>query len=111
MANDTRRCFLTALPAALLGCGSILFSAGVRATTPVLSNEVEVNSASQAMLESLPHVGPALAERLIKARPFYSWDDLRLRVKGVGPSTATKLSAAGLRVQGLPYVSDATQSR
>jgi len=73
--------------------------------------EVEANTASQAQLESLPGVGPALAERLLKARPFTDWADLQARVKGVGPATARKLSDAGLRVQGQPYMSGTTQSR
>ena len=74
------------------------------------NTEVEVNTASQAQLESLPGIGPALAERLLKARPFSDWADLRHRAKGVGKATAVKLSAAGLRVQGQPFLSSPTQS-
>jgi competence protein ComEA len=77
------------------------------------SNELDVNTASQAQLESLPGVGPSLAERILQARqsgPFADWPDLRKRVKGIGASTAKKLSGAGLRIQGRPYVSVTTQS-
>ena len=66
--------------------------------------ELEVNAATLAQLESLPGVGPALAERILIVRataPFSDWADLRRRVKGIGPATARKLSDAGLRVQGL----------
>lgn len=71
---------------------------------------VEANTATQAQLESLPGVGPSLAERILKARPFADWDELRHRVKGIGKATAAKLSAAGLRVQGQPFLSSPTQS-
>lgn len=62
--------------------------------------EVEVNTASRAALESLPGVGPALAGRLIAARPLRDWDDLIHRAGGVRAATARKLSSAGLRVNG-----------
>lgn len=67
--------------------------------------ELEINTATQAQLESLPGIGPALAERILAARaiaPFADWADLHRRVKGIGPATARKLSDAGLRVQGQP---------
>ena len=67
---------------------------------------LEVNSASQAQLESLPGIGPALAERMLAARAqehFKDWADLRRRVRGLGEASARKLSAQGLRVQGQAY--------
>jgi competence protein ComEA len=64
--------------------------------------EVEANSANRAALESLPGVGPALAGRLLAARPFQDWPDLIRRVGGVRRAMAQRLSAAGLRVNGLP---------
>lgn len=85
---------------------TLIFSVSARAQ----AGEVEVNTASQAQLESLPGIGPALAERLLKARPFADWADLRRRAKGVGKATAAKLSAAGLRVNGQPFMSSPTQS-
>ncbi|HEY4080975.1 MAG TPA: helix-hairpin-helix domain-containing protein [Burkholderiaceae bacterium] len=69
------------------------------------SAQLEINTATQAQLESLPGIGPALAERILAARKtalFADWDDLRHRVKGIGPATARKLSDSGLRVQGQP---------
>lgn len=47
---------------------------------------IELNTATQAELESLPRVGPAMAERIIAARPFRRPSDLR-RVRGIGPAT------------------------
>ncbi|WP_077035225.1 helix-hairpin-helix domain-containing protein [Pelomonas sp. KK5] len=68
--------------------------------------ELEINSASRAQLESLPGIGPALAERILAARaagPFDDWADLHRRVAGIGPKLAQRLSDQGLRVNGLGY--------
>lgn len=57
------------------------------------SGPVNLNTASQAELESLPGVGPALAKRIIAARqqkPFASLADLD-QVKGVGPKLLEQL--------------------
>ena len=67
--------------------------------------EVEVNTATRAELESLPGLGPALAQRLLAARPFKDWVDLMQRVPGVKHAAARKLSAAGLRVGGVALAS------
>ena len=67
---------------------------------------LEINSANRAQLESLPGIGPALAERMLLARAtrsFDDWADLRRRVRGLGASSAQRLSASGLRVKGLAY--------
>lgn len=64
---------------------------------------VEVNTASRAQLESVPGLGPALAQRLLAARPFEGWPDLLQRVSGIKAATAAKLSGAGLRVGGLAF--------
>ena len=45
--------------------------------------KLDVNRASQAELENIPGIGPAIAQRIIEARPFKSADDLR-NVKGIG---------------------------
>jgi competence protein ComEA len=61
---------------------------------------VELNTATRAQLESVPGIGPQLAERLLAARPFADWPDLLRRVKGLGRASALRLSAQGLRVNG-----------
>ena len=38
-----------------------------------------------------------------RQQPFADWPDLLRRVKGLGPRLATRLSAQGLRVEGLAY--------
>ena len=51
---------------------------------------VSLNEASAAELEALPGIGPALAARIVAARPFHRIDDLE-RVRGIGPATMDRL--------------------
>ena len=67
---------------------------------------VEINQATQAQLESVKGIGPALSAKILEARKagnFKSWSDLQDRVSGVGPGSAAKLSQAGLTVGGSAY--------
>lgn len=52
------------------------------------ARQVDVNTATVAELERLPHVGPSLAARIVEEReahgPFHRREDLS-RVKGIGP--------------------------
>lgn len=55
--------------------------------------KVNINTANKALLERLPGVGPAMAERILEARSrqkFSSVDDLD-RVKGIGPKKLEKM--------------------
>ncbi len=56
-------------------------------TTPVGDGLIDLNNADQAALETLPRIGPALAQRIIEWREtngrFQSVDDL-LAVPGIG---------------------------
>lgn len=57
------------------------------------NSSVNINTASQSELDSLPGIGPAMAKRIIAERekaPFTSVDDL-LRVKGIGQAKLGKL--------------------
>lgn len=67
---------------------STVTAGNVAAKLPIAAGKklVNLNTASQAELETLPGVGPKLAERIIAARkqqPFTSVDDVA-RVQGIG---------------------------
>ncbi|MEW5885895.1 MAG: helix-hairpin-helix domain-containing protein [Pseudomonadota bacterium] len=68
-----------------------------------LAGAVEANRASAADLDAVKGIGPVMVERIVAARqqrPFANWSDFSHRVRGVGPTTAARLSANGLRVNG-----------
>ena len=72
-----------------------------------LSNvKVEVNTASAPALEDIKGIGPSMAQRLVQARHqahYVDWLDLITRTPGLSATRAAKLSAHGLRVNGLPF--------
>jgi competence protein ComEA len=75
-----------------------LFVALLAASCAMAANAVDANRASQAELESVKGIGPALSERILQARreaPFADWADFTARVKGVN---AARLAKAGLTV-------------
>jgi len=61
---------------------------------PQAAYPVDLNSASQELLEALPGIGPKLATRIITYRqahgPFASVDDIT-RVSGIGPVLLQRL--------------------
>lgn len=67
---------------------------------------LDANSATQAELEELRGIGPAISARIIAERTangaFRDMDDLRERVRGIGVASQKKLAAAGLQVLGGP---------
>ncbi|SEA88055.1 helix-hairpin-helix domain-containing protein [Variovorax sp. YR216] len=75
---------------------------------------VDVNRATEAELDSLKGVGPALSKRIIEARKqgeFKDWADFMSRVKGVKDKSATKLSGEGLTVNGQPFSGQAPANK
>lgn len=51
---------------------------------------VSLNRGTRAELESLPGIGPAIASRIVTARPFHAVADLE-SVQGIGPATLKRL--------------------
>jgi len=67
---------------------------------------LELNQASEAELDGLRGIGPPFTRRLLAAREkalFTDWQDLRARVKGIGPKLSRSLSNQGLTVNGYSY--------
>ena len=84
---------------ALLGAATYSASA-ISADTPLEEGccVVNVNTATKQELRSVPGIGPELAERIIKKRPFKRVDGL-LRVDGIGKKSLKKMRPY-LRVEG-----------
>ena len=53
---------------------------------------INVNAASAADLQLLPHVGTKTSAEIIKNRPFKDLADLQKKVKGIGEKTATDIA-------------------
>ena len=67
---------------------------------------VDVNKATAADLDSVKGIGPAIAGKIIDERKngnFKDWNDLITRVKGIGETSAAKLSEGGLTVGGASF--------
>lgn len=74
--------------AAPLTDGMVVHVPAVQATDG--RERVSINSATPEQLTGLPGVGPAIAERIVAARPFSRVSDL-LRVSGIGERTLERL--------------------
>lgn len=57
---------------------------------PLISGKVNLNTATLEQLEALPKIGTIMAQRIIDARPFRSWQDFD-DVKGIGTATLKQL--------------------
>jgi competence protein ComEA len=67
---------------------------------------VDVNTATEAELDSVKGLGPSSTARILKEREkgsFKSWMDLGARVKGFKEAGLAKLSNGGLTVNGESY--------
>ncbi|MGQ9560976.1 MAG: ComEA family DNA-binding protein [Candidatus Oleimicrobiaceae bacterium] len=79
--------------APVAGGDSVAQPSSVAATTMRL-RPVDINRASAAELEKLPHIGPALAQRIVAYReqwgPFRSIEEIK-QVKGIGERTFARI--------------------
>lgn len=67
---------------------------------------VDVNKATEAELDGIKGIGPVTSKLIMSERKkgeFKSWEDFIKRVKGVGDDKASKLSEAGLTVNGAAF--------
>ena len=63
----------------------------------------DVNKATEAELDGVRGIGPAMTARILEERKkgaFKDWNDVIERVKGVGPANAARFSKEGLTVNG-----------
>ncbi len=69
------------------------------------SASVDVNTGDQAALDGIKGLGPSTSKGIIAERSrggnFKDWPDFQARVKGIREKSASKLSDAGLTVNGL----------
>jgi competence protein ComEA len=82
----------------------ILAVAALIATMGIAFADVDVNKGDQAALDGIKGLGPVKSKAIIEERtkngPYKDWADFEKRVKGIAEKSATKLSEAGLTVNG-----------
>jgi competence protein ComEA len=64
---------------------------------------LDINSATEAELDSLKGVGPSTSGKILDERkksPFNDWQDFMHRVKGISKAKAEKFSNDGVTVNG-----------
>lgn len=93
---------------------ALVLIAGTASHGALLGRTTDLNLANQAELEMVKGIGPQLSERILAERTqrrFDNWDDFVARMKGLGPSHAIRLSAAGLRIGGEAYAGKVPAAR
>ena len=87
-----------------MGKKILLAIAAFIATMGFAFAQVDVNKADQAALDSIKGIGPKISKTIVDERKkggnFKDWTDFENRVKGIGDKNSSKLSQAGLMVNG-----------
>jgi competence protein ComEA len=84
------RTVVSRLGSALLAAVFLACALGAQAQTQTNKTPVDVNSANTAALQTLPGIGPTLAQRIIEGRPYQGPADLE-KVKGLSKSKVATL--------------------
>jgi competence protein ComEA len=102
--------FKAAKRVAQLGLWRVLFRALVSSVIVLMCGNtalaLDINQASEAELDSIKGMGPALSAKVLKARaqgPFTNWADLMQRVSGIRQNKSKQLSEQGLTVNGQAF--------
>ncbi|MEK5037615.1 MBL fold metallo-hydrolase [Sporosarcina sp. FSL K6-3457] len=72
---------------------------GTLPRSPTGQSCLDINTASDEELQEITHIGPTLADSVIKLRPFRSVDELT-NVKGIGPGRLHDIKSQGLACVG-----------
>ena len=76
------------------GSGPVLATEAPATEVPAASELININTASQSELESLPGIGPTTARKIIEYRdangPFVNPEDI-INVSGIGPGTYERI--------------------
>lgn len=67
-----------------LVCMGTLFASAQEAETKEEVKKIDVNSATLETLETLPDIGPKLAQAIIDNRPYATIEEVKSKVKGIG---------------------------
>ena len=81
----------------------ILTFAALLVCLNALAVTLDINSATEAELDSIKGVGPSLSSKILDERkkaPFKDWQDFIHRVKGISQAKAEKFSRDGVTVNG-----------
>lgn len=92
MSANLQKHLWTALVAIGVATGGFYLYKNVRAELTLGDGDliVNVNTATQPELETIPGIGPVLSREIIRERPFERVEDLE-RVKGIGPYTLNSI--------------------
>lgn len=80
--------------------------AALLAFVAISASAVDANTGSQAELEVVKGIGPIMSTLILSERkksPFKDWNDLVVRIKGIGEVNAAKFSTGGLTVNGTAF--------